>query len=155
MSSFVYQQLPHSHPVYKITGPILHDYCLGKSYTRRQCWTSCQIQTWHDSPMAQPDAAVDSEESTTVSSEKSKRGLDLFWEGTSRKARYRYWLHFGIYVVLLSTVVWPVFSVFNRIEPYVLGLPFNMFWVTLVLVFITINSYLLYRFDEGKLLGGS
>lgn len=105
--------------------------------------------------MAQPDTAVDSEESSTVPSKNLGKGLDLFSEGTSRKGRYRYLLHFGVYVVLLGTVVWPGFVVFNRIEPYVLGLPFNMFWVTLVLAFITINSYLLYRFDEGKLLGGS
>ena len=105
--------------------------------------------------MVQADTAVDSDEKSSISADRSENGLDLFWEETPRKARYRYLLHFAVYVLLLGTVVWPGFIAFNRIEPYVLGLPFNMFWVTMVLVFITINSYLLYRFDEGKLLGGS
>lgn len=104
--------------------------------------------------MTQTDTTVDSEESATVSSQVSE-GLDLFWEETPQKDRYRYLLHFGVYVILLGTTVWPGFVVFNRIEPYVLGLPFNMFWISLILVFITVNSYLLYRFDEGKLLEGS
>ncbi len=43
----------------------------------------------------------------------------------------------------------------NQLEPYVLGLPFNMFWNILVLVLVLVNSVLLYRFDEGKLQGGS
>jgi hypothetical protein len=83
----------------------------------------------------------------------SSAGLDLFWQETSTRRRYRYLLHFGVYVGLLLTTIWPVFTVFNRVEPYVLGLPFNMFWVTVVLVLVTVNSLLLYRFDEGGLTG--
>lgn len=104
--------------------------------------------------MTQADSIVSSEDPSTKSGETSKLELDLFWQETSDQARRRYLLHFGIYAVLLVTTVWPVVLVFNQIEPYVLGMPFLIFWFTLVLVFITINSYLLYRFDEGKVIGG-
>lgn len=102
--------------------------------------------------MTQTDPTVEFDGATDTA-QPVPRGLDLFWEGTSKKAQYRYLLHFGIYVALLLTTVWPIFTVFNRIEPYVFGLPFNMFWVTTILVLVTANSVLLYRFDEGKLLG--
>ncbi|WP_152422747.1 hypothetical protein [Natrialba taiwanensis] len=102
--------------------------------------------------MARSDSTVEVDESLT---ESGGIGLDLFAEETPQTARYRFLLHFGAYVVLLLLVIWPIFSMANRLEPYVLGLPFNMFWNILVLVLVLINSALLYRFDEGKLQGGS
>lgn len=102
--------------------------------------------------MAQPDSTVEVDESSV---EYSGIGLDLFAEETPQNARYRFLLHFGVYAVLLLLVVWPIFPMVNQIEPYVLGLPFNMFWNMLVLVLVLINSVLLYRFDEGKLQGGN
>lgn len=76
--------------------------------------------------------------------------LDLFSPQTTAQERRRYWLHFFVYVVLLSFTVWPVFIPFNRITPYVLGLPFNMAWNTFVLVLVAVNTYLLYRFEEDE-----
>jgi hypothetical protein len=103
--------------------------------------------------MAEQEPVTD-RKPTVTESETSRSGFDLFAAETTQRERRRYWLHFGIYVVLLATTVWPIFTLFNRIEPYVLGMPFNMFWDTLVLVFVTVNTYLLYRFDEGPLLMG-
>lgn len=76
-------------------------------------------------------------------------GLDLFTPGTPTSKRKRYWLHFTIYIVLFSFTVWSVFIPFNRVTPYILGLPFNMFWDSLVLAIVAVNTYLLYRVDEG------
>lgn len=77
-------------------------------------------------------------------------GLDLFSEHTSSETRRRYLLHLTIYSVLMLLVIWPIFPVVNRIEPYVLGMPFNMFWNVLVLTAVFVNSIALYKFDEGK-----
>lgn len=96
--------------------------------------------------------SVTEQNHTATETETSRSGLDFFAAETTQRERRRYWLHFGIYVVLLATTVWPIFTLFNRIEPYVLGMPFNMVWDTLVLVFVTVNTYFLYRFDEGPLL---
>lgn len=95
---------------------------------------------------------TDSEERTAQPDVKIGIELDLFWQETSAQERRRYWFHFGIYVILLAAMVWPLFLLFNRIEPYILGLPFNLFWGFLILVLITINTYMLYRFDEGEVL---
>lgn len=101
--------------------------------------------------MAQTDSTAESSDEPVT--EPIGIGLDLFSKETPEETRYRFLFHFGVYAILLFIVIWPIFPAFNRIEPYVLGLPLNMFWNTLVLVLIFINGVFLYRFDEGKILG--
>ena len=36
----------------------------------------------------------------------------------------------------------------NRIEPFVLGLPFSMFWIVLWVVLSSLTLWIMYRFDE-------
>ncbi|MEH7438101.1 DUF3311 domain-containing protein [Neobacillus drentensis] len=36
----------------------------------------------------------------------------------------------------------------NRIEPYVLGLPFSMFWIVLWVILSSLTIFILYRFDQ-------
>ena len=36
----------------------------------------------------------------------------------------------------------------NRIEPFVLGLPFSMFWIILWVVLSSLTLWIMYRFDE-------
>lgn len=77
------------------------------------------------------------------------RGWDFFSDQTTPGERRRYIAHTLVYVVGLLLVIWPVFTVFNRIEPYVLGMPFNMFWTGLSLVIVLVNTVLLYRWEHG------
>ena len=35
------------------------------------------------------------------------------------------------FLLFVGAVTWPLYLPFNRIEPYVLGLPFSMVWVAL------------------------
>lgn len=77
------------------------------------------------------------------------QGLDLFSEETTQAERRRYVVHAMVYVVGLILVVWPLFPLFNRVEPYVLGMPFNMFWTALSLVVVLVNTVLLYRWEHG------
>lgn len=77
------------------------------------------------------------------------KGWDFFSDQTTPGERRRYIAHGLVYAVGLVLVVWPVFTVFNRIEPYVLGMPFNMFWTGLSLVIVLVNTVLLYRWEHG------
>ena len=116
-----------------------------KLYTVQVCRRACQAKTWLGKNMAEKDTTVDLDRTPI---ESSTSGLDLFSSKTPQKARYRFLFHAGVYVSLLLLVVWPAFPVFNRVEPYILGLPFNMFWNALVLTGLFVNSLLLYNFDR-------
>ncbi|MFC7154248.1 hypothetical protein ACFQPA_02105 [Halomarina halobia] len=79
-------------------------------------------------------------------------GLDLFAARTSGRERTRYLLHALVYVVGLSLVVWPGVVPFNTVEPYVLGMPFVLFWTAFSLLVVFANTVLLYRFEYGSFL---
>ena len=98
----------------------------------------------------QQDPAVDRDEREAASSA-ARYGLDLFSEETPAAARRRYLLHALVYVIGLVLVVWPVLPAFNRVEPYVLGLPFVMFWSALSLVLVFVNTVALFRYEHGSL----
>ncbi|KAB2336287.1 DUF3311 domain-containing protein [Cytobacillus depressus] len=36
----------------------------------------------------------------------------------------------------------------NRIEPYVLGLPFSMFWIVLCVLLSSLTIWVMYRLDQ-------
>lgn len=40
----------------------------------------------------------------------------------------------GLYLANIVCLIWPAVLPFNRIRPFVLGLPFSMFWMALWLV---------------------
>ncbi len=46
----------------------------------------------------------------------------------TRAARLVFWIFLVLYTVALT---WPGMLPFDRIHPFVLGLPFSMFWVAL------------------------
>jgi hypothetical protein len=48
-------------------------------------------------------------------------------------------------IVLLLAGLWPVIAVVNRIEPTVLGLPFLLFWLSLLNVLVAALLAIAYR----------
>lgn len=96
-------------------------------------------------------AQLETEPEQLEREEERERGWDFFSEETTQTERRRYIAHAMVYVVGLVLVVWPVFTLFNRVEPYVLGMPFNMFWTGLSLVVVLVNTVLLYRWEHGPL----
>ncbi|OIK08872.1 hypothetical protein BIV60_25410 [Bacillus sp. MUM 116] len=36
----------------------------------------------------------------------------------------------------------------NRIEPYILGMPFTMFWIVLWVILSSLIIFILYKFDQ-------
>lgn len=74
-------------------------------------------------------------------------GLDLFSDRTPPAARRRYVLHALVYVAIMLALLWPAILSVNRVEPLVLGMPFVMFWITLSLLFVLVNTAALYRYE--------
>ena len=55
----------------------------------------------------------------------------------------------GIVAFLVLTLVFPpLFSSFNRIEPWVMGVPFLVFWVFVINVVIAVILILLWKTDK-------
>ena len=55
----------------------------------------------------------------------------------------------GIVALLVLTLVFPpLFSLFNRIEPWVMGVPFLVFWVFVINVVIAVILILLWKTDK-------
>lgn len=101
--------------------------------------------------MSESETVSETDESMSTTTPDYGLGLDFFHPETTKKEQRRYWIHFSIYVVLMCLAVWPLLVPFNRIEPYVLSMPFNMFWSALIIGFVAINTYFLFRFDVGPL----
>lgn len=51
-------------------------------------------------------------------------------------------------IVMLLLMTFPVYSLGNRVEPFVLGLPFSMFWVVfwIGVEFLVLIGFYLYEF---------
>lgn len=77
----------------------------------------------------------------------SSLGLDLFSDRTPPDARRRYVLHALAYAAILLSLLWPAITLFNRVEPFVLGMPFVLFWIALSLVLVLANTAALYRYE--------
>lgn len=79
-------------------------------------------------------------------------GLNVFSDRTTPAKRRRYLLHAAVYVLALLPTIWPLLAPFNRVEPYVLGMPFNMAVAVASIVVVFANTVALYRLDHGSLM---
>ncbi|AZR74860.1 hypothetical protein BBF96_07580 [Anoxybacter fermentans] len=53
---------------------------------------------------------------------------------------------FCYFLICLLAQIWPIYLIGNRLYPFVLGMPFSMFWVVLWIVIIFIG--LLIKFNQ-------
>ncbi len=60
------------------------------------------------------------------------------------------WLTTTYMIVFLFAVTWPCFSLFNRVEPIILGLPFNLFCIALLIVIGMALLFLLYAVEQAR-----
>lgn len=63
----------------------------------------------------------------------------------AERARRHRRLAIAFFLVYACAVTWPGVLIFNRIRPFVLGLPFSMVWVTLWVVLGGVVFWLLER----------
>lgn len=51
--------------------------------------------------------------------------------------------------LIFSTLVFPpFFAFFNRIEPWVFGLPFVQFWIIVVVILVSLSLIVWYKVEE-------
>ncbi|MEX0974493.1 MAG: hypothetical protein WD024_03945 [Bacillota bacterium] len=50
-------------------------------------------------------------------------------------------------VICMLALVFPLYSVANRADPFVLGLPFSMFWIVLVIAVEFVGFIAAYRWE--------
>ncbi len=62
------------------------------------------------------------------------------------QAKYFIWFHFFL---CTSAMVWPGALLANRIEPFVLGLPFFIFWYILWMFILFLGTWIAYMKIEG------
>jgi hypothetical protein len=60
------------------------------------------------------------------------------------------WGAAGFFLLFTVAVTWPGMIPFNRVEPTVLGLPFNMVWIALWVVLSFVVLVLVDRLHEGS-----
>jgi len=77
-------------------------------------------------------------------------GLVLFPNGWSSKQKKSaiFWVLFFTVVFLAN--IWPLYLVANSATPFVLGLPFSMFWIILWIVIGFIGLLVMYRSEYGE-----
>ena len=55
---------------------------------------------------------------------------------------------FVLFIIAIALVmIFPIYGLGNRVEPYVLGVPFSMFWVIfwIIVEFFTVIAFFLYE----------
>ena len=53
------------------------------------------------------------------------------------------------FMVCVLAMIWPGAVIANRIEPFVLGLPFFFFWYVLWVFVVFVGTLILYRLEFG------
>lgn len=58
-----------------------------------------------------------------------------------------------IFVGAFLATLWPLYTLFNRIRPFVLGVPFSLFYLVLLVFVCFLSMLALYRWEDrrGKL----
>ncbi|MCH7825290.1 MAG: hypothetical protein IH849_10845 [Acidobacteria bacterium] len=74
----------------------------------------------------------------------------VFSSALSKAERRIYGAVTVIFIGVFLATMWPIYPLFNRIRPFVLGMPASLFYL-LVLVFVGFFSLLaLYRWEDGR-----
>jgi hypothetical protein len=66
------------------------------------------------------------------------------------RAPGRHKLLLGVVLLALAASIWPGYLPGDRIEPYVLGLPFSLVWPVVAIVAVFIALLLTFRADMRK-----
>ena len=86
----------------------------------------------------------------SVEPESVPTGLALFRPGTDSARRRRRLVFLAIYLVVAALLVWPIFPVFSGIRPMILGLPFSLAWVIMVLGVMFAALLWLFRSEDDE-----
>jgi len=76
------------------------------------------------------------------------RGLRLFGSHLTRTQRRVYGAVLLFYLAAFAAMVWPVMTLFNRVRPLVLGMPFSLFFIASVVVASFLVQLALFRWEQ-------
>jgi hypothetical protein len=77
-------------------------------------------------------------------------GLVFFPKEWSPKQKKRAIFWFLFFTVVFLANIWPLYLVANSATPFVLGMPFSMFWIILWIVIGFIGLLIMYRSEYGE-----
>jgi hypothetical protein len=66
----------------------------------------------------------------------------------ARRKRISLWMG-GYFVLCFLALMWPIAGLANRVEPYVLGMPFFFFWYVLWAFLVFVGCLVTYRWEYG------
>lgn len=71
----------------------------------------------------------------------------FFTTDTTSKERRAYILFLLLFIVALVSITWPAYTLVNRADIIIIGLPLNLFWLVLWKATIFTGLIFLYRFE--------
>lgn len=79
-----------------------------------------------------------------------RRGVRIFSTALSAAERRIYGLVAVVFIGTFLATMWPIYTLFNRIRPFVLGVPASLVYLV-ILVFVCFFSLLaLYRWEDRR-----
>ena len=78
------------------------------------------------------------------------RGFRLFGSHLTRAQRRVYGAVLIFYLAAFAAMVWPVMTLFNRVRPLVLGMPFSLFFIGSVVVASFLVQLALFRWEQRR-----
>ena len=75
-------------------------------------------------------------------------GLVLFPPGTPPEKKRHRLLFAAVYLLVIASVLWPIYPLFSGIRPMILGLPLSLAWVVFALLAGFVTLLLLYATED-------
>ena len=76
-------------------------------------------------------------------------GFCVFPKGYPAKEKKRSIFWFMFFLLVFLAHIWPLFMVGNRVAPYILGMPFSMFWIVLWTFIGFVGLLAMYKSEYG------
>ena len=74
----------------------------------------------------------------------------IFASALSATERRAYGVVTLIFVGAFLATLWPAYTLFNRIRPFVFGIPFSLFSLVCLVLVCFLSMFALYRWEDGR-----
>jgi len=85
-----------------------------------------------------------------MSQKRNPYAFQIFRSGTSAESRRVSIIAFIYLLICGLAMIWPIYTIANRVYPIILGMPFSMFWIAFWIVMTFIGLIFLYRYEFGR-----
>ena len=80
----------------------------------------------------------------------SRRGFRIFSSKLDARERRIYGAVTFVFVGTFFAVQWPIYTWFSRVKPFVLGVPFSLFYLIALLLICFFSLLALYRWEASR-----